>query len=471
MAEVFDLPSEVFSNLCTKSCIDTVKRYRDHNQSMCDELKRLEKDRKDCVLIVERFEEQIKGFQANELQHSYDTNYWKWEKNELETKLSKSKEENDKLKEELDKVKLDIEKFSYASKTMDSLLKAQIHDKMKSGVGYNNTPPPYNNNYIPPTLDLLETKEKKDLSEKAFKIDPLDEVVVKDLTKKEASENRNNADSAANSNTAATSVSTAENINASNTVSTSSKVTTADTVTTSNKVNTSKHASTANAVSSSKTSTASSKCAAKPIIVTKYSSNEESKFKNLGNQQLKGKIIWHVDSGCSRHMTGNMSCLQDYKHINRGHVAFGQEHSSSMATMAFIDEHNEIAMLQKPTQAEGFYQIVDFLRTSHIAHALTVSPTIYIEHQRQFWANATTSTDNGVSCIKTRVCDKPLKVTEETIRICLRLDDVSDISSIPNEDLFSNLTRMGKLLVGANLAVQLPMHWYVYPLLENTIFL
>ncbi|KAI3681514.1 hypothetical protein L6452_36313 [Arctium lappa] len=447
MAEVSDLPSEVISNLCTQSCIDTVKRYRDHNQSMFDDLKRLEKDRRDYVLIVEIFEEQIKGFQANELQHSYDTNYWKWEKNELETKLSKSIEENDRLKEELSKVKLDIEKFSYASKAMDSLLKAQIHDKMKPGIGYKNTPPPYNNNYISPTSDLLETKEKKDLSEEAFKIDPLDEVVVKDLTEKEVSENRNNVvskeiplenniitnegcgkiwvkskkiektkgkdnkahykqttvvnpgpckqcacnkskslnssikrgnqrnwnnqwaqkqgvdlnkiirpkpcficgklnhlakhcffnpinqqmnfqrfvqkpvgyrkggkkhvgkkfvetkgpmknkvlkesvliwvprstktvstadrDSVARSITAATSVSTADNFNTTNTV------TAANTVTTSNK----------------------------------------------GNQQLKGKSIWHVDSGCSRHMTGNMSCLQDFKHINGGHVAFGDNHT------------------------------------------------------------------------------------------------------------------------------------------------
>ncbi|KAI3734734.1 hypothetical protein L6452_14210 [Arctium lappa] len=100
-------------------------------------------------------------------------------------------------------------------------------------------------------------------------------------------------DSAARSNIAATNVSTAENFNASNTVSTSSKVTTAntvtaaDTVTTPNKVSTAKHASVANAVSSSKTSTASSKCAAKPIIVTKYSSNEESKFKNLVKKECK----------------------------------------------------------------------------------------------------------------------------------------------------------------------------------------
>ncbi|KAI3677472.1 hypothetical protein L6452_36734 [Arctium lappa] len=90
-------------------------------------------------------------------------------------------------------------------------------------------------------------------------------------------------------------VSTAENINAANSVTTANSVSTAEninaanTVTTANKVSTAKHASTAHA----------------------------------GNQQLKGKSIWHVDSGCSRHMTGNMSCLQDFKHINGGHVAFG----------------------------------------------------------------------------------------------------------------------------------------------------
>ncbi|KAI3678839.1 hypothetical protein L6452_38143 [Arctium lappa] len=94
-------------------------------------------------------------------------------------------------------------------------------------------------------------------------------------------------------------------------------------------------------------------------------------------------------------------------------------------------------------KAEGLHQIVDFLKSSHIAHALTVSPTIYIEHQRQFWANAIIVTEDGVQMIKTRVCEKPLTVTEEVIRICLCLDDAAGITSIPNEELFSTLTRMG----------------------------
>ncbi|KAI3701718.1 hypothetical protein L6452_27000 [Arctium lappa] len=86
-----------------------------------------------------------------------------------------------------------------------------------------------------------------------------------------------------------------------------------------------------------------------------------------------------------------------------------------MASMAFIDEHNEIAMLQKPKQAAGFHQI----------------------------AHATIVTENDVQMIKTKVCGKSLTVIEEVIRISLRLDDASGITSISNDELFSTLTRMG----------------------------
>nr|GFB36545.1 ribonuclease H-like domain-containing protein [Tanacetum cinerariifolium] len=38
-------------------------------------------------------------------------------------------------------------------------------------------------------------------------------------------------------------------------------------------------------------------------------------------QALKDKGV--IDSGCSRHMTGNMSCLSDFEKLNGGYVAFG----------------------------------------------------------------------------------------------------------------------------------------------------
>ncbi|KAI3746383.1 hypothetical protein L6452_08814 [Arctium lappa] len=114
-----------------------------------------------------------------------------------------------------------------------------------------------------------------------------------------------------------------------------------------------------------------------------------------------------------------------------------------MAGLEFSDEHNEVAMLQKPKQAEGFHQIVDFLKSSHIAYALTVNPTICVEHLRQFWANATIHTEEGTHVIQTRVCDKPLTISEECIRIHIRLDDASGITSLPKEALFHSFSQMG----------------------------
>ncbi|GJR45499.1 putative ribonuclease H-like domain-containing protein [Tanacetum coccineum] len=43
----------------------------------------------------------------------------------------------------------------------------------------------------------------------------------------------------------------------------------------------------------------------------------------------KQKVLDHekgvIDSGCSRHMTGNISCLSDYEEIDGGYVAFGED--------------------------------------------------------------------------------------------------------------------------------------------------
>ncbi|GKB83017.1 hypothetical protein Tco_0949912, partial [Tanacetum coccineum] len=42
-----------------------------------------------------------------------------------------------------------------------------------------------------------------------------------------------------------------------------------------------------------------------------------------GNPQMDLLDQGVIDSGCSRHMTGNMSYLTDYEEINGGYVAFG----------------------------------------------------------------------------------------------------------------------------------------------------
>nr|GFD23412.1 ribonuclease H-like domain-containing protein [Tanacetum cinerariifolium] len=42
-----------------------------------------------------------------------------------------------------------------------------------------------------------------------------------------------------------------------------------------------------------------------------------------GKPQLKLQKKGVIDSGCSRHMTGNMSYLSEYEEIDGGYVAFG----------------------------------------------------------------------------------------------------------------------------------------------------
>nr|GFC43378.1 hypothetical protein [Tanacetum cinerariifolium] len=59
--------------------------------------------------------------------------------------------------------------------------------------------------------------------------------------------------------------------------------------------------------------------AVKPSAVTTVQHNHTKK----GNPQQALKDKGVIDSGCSRHMTGNISYLSDFKELNGGYVAFG----------------------------------------------------------------------------------------------------------------------------------------------------
>ncbi|KAI3758465.1 hypothetical protein L6452_06028 [Arctium lappa] len=160
--------------------------------------------------------------------------------------------------------------------------------------------------------------------------------------------------------------------------------------------------SAANSVSTAnKASAASSSNAAKPIILTKATKSSRGRAFGmqivvaLGTQQITwtafkffkrfdgGHVTFDSKGGSRRKGSGNEQSSKKYELKDGVKKFFRQERPRSMASMAFIDEHNEIAMLLKPKQAAGFHQIVDFLKTTHIAHALTVMPSIFIEHQRQ----------------------------------------------------------------------------------------
>nr|GEU99688.1 hypothetical protein [Tanacetum cinerariifolium] len=59
------------------------------------------------------------------------------------------------------------------------------------------------------------------------------------------------------------------------------------------------------------------------VVQVPVVSAAQGKQGTWGNPQLALQDKRVIDSGCSRHMTGNMSYLSDFKELNRGYVAFG----------------------------------------------------------------------------------------------------------------------------------------------------
>ncbi|GJS14778.1 hypothetical protein Tco_0409250 [Tanacetum coccineum] len=88
-----------------------------------------------------------------------------------------------------------------------------------------------------------------------------------------------------------------------------------------------------------------------------------------------------------------------------------------MSDQKFADTHNLVAFFEKPTESEGFEEIVDFLNANPIKHALTVNPTIYLDK-------------------------KKVIITESTIRRDLQLEDANGVDCLPNAAIFEQLTLM-----------------------------
>ncbi|GKE74634.1 hypothetical protein Tco_1536675, partial [Tanacetum coccineum] len=105
-----------------------------------------------------------------------------------------------------------------------------------------------------------------------------------------------------------------------------------------------------------------------------------------------------------------------------------------MTTLQFADTHNLVAFLAKPSESEGFKQIVDFL------NAQTMIYTSCIE---QFWATIKVKTINGEVQLQALVDGKKIIVTEASIRRDLQLNDEEGTNCLPNATIFEEHTRTG----------------------------
>ncbi|GKB24120.1 hypothetical protein Tco_0863521, partial [Tanacetum coccineum] len=114
-----------------------------------------------------------------------------------------------------------------------------------------------------------------------------------------------------------------------------------------------------------------------------------------------------------------------------------------MTTLPFAETHNLVAFLEKPTESEGFEQIIDFLNASSIRYALTVNPTIYTMCIQQSWATVKVKTVNGEVQLQALVVGKKIVVSEASVRRDLQLEDANGVDCLPNATIFEQLTIMG----------------------------
>ncbi|GJU05799.1 hypothetical protein Tco_1122229 [Tanacetum coccineum] len=123
-----------------------------------------------------------------------------------------------------------------------------------------------------------------------------------------------------------------------------------------------------------------------------------------------------------------------------------------MAHLEFCEKHNMVAFLNKTDGSEDFHDIIDFLSGSHIFYALTASPLLYKSLIDQFWHTAVlSSTEEGAQSITAIVDDREIIISEVSLRRHLKLQDSKGISSLPNEEIFEQLTNMGYAITSDSL--------------------
>nr|GEW11753.1 uncharacterized mitochondrial protein AtMg00810-like [Tanacetum cinerariifolium] len=134
------------------------------------------------------------------------------------------------------------------------------------------------------------------------------------------------------------------------------------------------------------------------------------------------KSVWY-----STHHVALMKSWLVQKQTTLGQTVTGKENSNPFMADA----------------SEGFDQIIDFLNVSSIKYALTVNPNIYVSYIKQFWSSVSVKKVNDVMRLQALVYKKKVMITEATIREALRLDDAKSIDCLPNEEIFTELSRMG----------------------------
>ncbi|GKB30207.1 putative ribonuclease H-like domain-containing protein, partial [Tanacetum coccineum] len=276
--------SEVYTDkTCSKTCLKNYETLKKQCDDLIVKLNQTEFTAATYKRGLATVEEQLITYRKNEVLFSEEVAVLKREVACKDYEINVLKSEFEKVKQEKEGIEFKIEKFDKASKDLDKLLGSQITDKSKKGLGYSAVPPPHPLIYNRPNkLDLSysgldEFKEPEfkgygtENSEQESNVvcdkKSDDDSLIKDQVSKDTS----------------SFVESSLNVDKETVFPVDKKA---------EFVKPKNH----------------EKPVKKSVRLTGKPQQDDTGF---------------VDSGCSRHMTGNIAYLSDFKEFDGGYVTFG----------------------------------------------------------------------------------------------------------------------------------------------------
>nr|GEX63862.1 putative ribonuclease H-like domain-containing protein [Tanacetum cinerariifolium] len=178
----------------------------------------------------------------------------------------------------------------------------------------------------------------------------------------------------------------------------------------------------------------------------------QNQMLNYGFNLMNTKI--YIDNESIICIVKNLMFHSKTKHIEIRHHFIKYSYEKKLIQVIKIQIDYNIADLltkafdvKKPSESEGFKQIIDFLNAKPIRYALTVNLTIYALCVKQFWTTTKVKKVNDQEQIQTLVDKKKVIITEESIRRDLKFDDAKGTACLPNDTIFEELARMSEILV------------------------
>ncbi|GJX09936.1 putative ribonuclease H-like domain-containing protein [Tanacetum coccineum] len=326
---------------CSKSCFEIVKVLKSHNEQVLTDLKKSQLMALAYKIGLESVEEKLVVYKKNESIYEQDIKELKLEIHLREIAIIKLRKKLEKAQQEKDSIQFNVNKFENASKSLDKLIESQIVDNYKKGLGYNAVAPPYTGNFMPPTPDLSFTGLKE------FKSEPVVENSKAKTSKAKPKAVRKNNGAPVIEDWV--SDSEEEDVPQAKIEKKIVKSSFVKIKFVKPKQQEKTARKTVNHVEQNRQNTHTPRGNQRNwnnMISQRLGSNFEVNHENfakkthpcakrnmvpravlmkygLGNPQMDLQDQGMIDSGCSRHIIGNMSYLTDYEEIDGGYVAFG----------------------------------------------------------------------------------------------------------------------------------------------------